>query len=190
MGGALHDWHRRVGHPVPTAVWQAARAQCAAQGNVVFLASLAHDDDRSDANGRRRPVRDEPGDDGADDDPDDAPHLGRSAGLHLWSAQCQFVRCSDCNFLMSRNCHIEDTKMMKDTEATAEREIPPDNSTLYVGLGLGLGSYVTATSVLAGFVCPVCVVAAPALLATGVYQKIRNRSRRPENRSEIQIKAR
>lgn len=80
--------------------------------------------------------------------------------------------------------------MMKDTQSTAGREIPPDNSTLYVGLGLGLGGYVTATSVLAGFVCPVCVVAAPALIATGVYQKIRNRSRKPENESETQVEAR
>lgn len=75
--------------------------------------------------------------------------------------------------------------MMKETEAMTESETAPDNSTLYVGLGLGLGGYVTATSVLAGFVCPVCVVAAPALLATGVYQKIRNRRRKLENGSGI-----
>ena len=75
--------------------------------------------------------------------------------------------------------------MMNDTEVTTESETVPDNSTLYVGLGLGLGGYVTATSVLAGFVCPVCVVAAPALLVTGVYQKIRNRRRKLENGSVI-----
>ncbi|HEP6426279.1 TPA: hypothetical protein VDB83_000543 [Burkholderia cenocepacia] len=73
--------------------------------------------------------------------------------------------------------------MMKETKATAESETPLDSSTLYVGLGLGLGGYATATSVLAGFVCPVCVVAAPALFATGVYQKIRNRRRKLENGS-------
>lgn len=69
--------------------------------------------------------------------------------------------------------------MMKETGITQEREAPPDNSTLYVGLGLGLGGYATATSVLAGFVCPVCVVAAPALLAAGVYQKMRKRHQKP-----------
>jgi hypothetical protein len=85
---------------------------------------------------------------------------------------------------MSSNCRSEDTNMMNETEAMTESETAPDNSTLYVGLGLGLGGYMTATSVLAGFVCPVCVVAAPALLATGVYQKIRNRSRKPKNGSD------
>lgn len=75
--------------------------------------------------------------------------------------------------------------MTNDIEVTAETESPPDNSTLYVGLGIGLGGYVTASAVLAGFVCPVCVVAAPALIATGVYQKIKKRVRPPEIASEI-----
>lgn len=75
--------------------------------------------------------------------------------------------------------------MTNETDTTVEKEISPDNSTLYVGLGLGLGGYVTATSVLAGFVCPVCVVAAPALIATGVYQKIKNRNHMSKNESKI-----
>lgn len=82
--------------------------------------------------------------------------------------------------------------MTNETEVTTGNEIPPDNSTLYVGLGLGLGSYVTATTLLAGFVCPVCVVAAPALIAKGVYQKIRNRNRMSKNESKmpaLEIKA-
>lgn len=80
--------------------------------------------------------------------------------------------------------------MMKNTDTVEEREMSPDNSTLYIGLGLGLGGYATATSILAGFVCPACVVAAPALLATGVYQKIRSRSRKPEDGSRLQSEAR
>lgn len=41
---------------------------------------------------------------------------------------------------------------MQDTEITAESPFPPDSSTMYVALGLG--GYVTATSVLAGFGLP------------------------------------
>jgi len=78
--------------------------------------------------------------------------------------------------------------MMKNTDTAEEREMSPDNSTLYIGLGLGLGGYATATGVLAGFVCPACVVAAPALLAAGVYQKIRNRN--PTDGSRLQSEAR
>ncbi|AHB78599.1 hypothetical protein [Pandoraea pnomenusa] len=76
--------------------------------------------------------------------------------------------------------------MTKEIETTAESE-SPDNSTLYLGLGLGLGGYATVTAILAGFVCPTCVVAAPALIATGVYQKMRNRKREPKNESEMLI---
>jgi len=72
--------------------------------------------------------------------------------------------------------------MTNEVEMTTESE-GLDNSTLYLGLGLGLGGYVTATTVLAGVACPVCVVAAPALIATGVYQKVRNRKRRQESES-------
>jgi hypothetical protein len=72
--------------------------------------------------------------------------------------------------------------MTNEVEVTTESE-SPDNSTLYLGLGLGLGGYVTATTILAGVACPVCAVAAPALIATGVYQKVRNRKRRHESKS-------
>lgn len=74
--------------------------------------------------------------------------------------------------------------MPKEIDAAADDDIE-DNSALYVGLGLGLGGYATATTVLAGFACPVCMVAAPALIATGVYQKIKNRNRSPANKRNI-----
>jgi hypothetical protein len=57
---------------------------------------------------------------------------------------------------------------------TKNQEKSSDNSTLYLGTGAGLGAYATATTILSGVTCPLCVVVAPALIATGIYQKIRN----------------
>ncbi|WP_273649363.1 hypothetical protein, partial [Pseudomonas aeruginosa] len=64
----------------------------------------------------------------------------------LWSPASQFDCFQGCYALMSSSYRSEDTNMMKETEVTTESEMAPDNSTLYVGLG----GYVTATSVLAG----------------------------------------
>lgn len=75
---------------------------------------------------------------------------------------------------------MEDTNLIKKAAVTAKSETQLDNSTLCVGIGFGLGGYAAATTVLTGFVCPVCMVAAPALIAAGVYQKIRNCHRKPE----------
>lgn len=47
-----------------------------------------------------------------------------------------------------------------------------------LGAGLGLGAYATATTVVAGFTCPICVVAAPALIGAGLYKKIKNRKKK------------
>ncbi len=58
-------------------------------------------------------------------------------------------------------------------EAPAE-EKEPDNSTMLLGMGAGLGAFATATTLLFSYTCPVCIVAAPALIATGVYRKIKN----------------
>ncbi len=49
-----------------------------------------------------------------------------------------------------------------------------DNSTLYIGAGLGLGTYAAATTLLVGTACPLCIVAAPVLIGAGVYQKMKN----------------
>jgi len=104
--------------------------------------------------------------------------------LQHWSARNHAL------LLVSKKYRTGDATMMKNTDTVEEREMSPDNSTLYVGLGLGLGGYATATSILEGFVYPACVVAAPALLAAGVYQKIGSRNRKPEDGSRLQSEAR
>lgn len=68
--------------------------------------------------------------------------------------------------------------MKQETYAAADQRTS-HNSTFYLGLGLGLGGYVAATTVLAGSACPVCIVAALALIATGVYQKAKARRHQP-----------
>lgn len=67
------------------------------------------------------------------------------------------------------------------------QEKPSDNSTLYLGTGIGLGAYATATTILAGVTCPLCVVAAPALIATGVYQKFKKNKKQSETISKSRI---
>lgn len=66
-------------------------------------------------------------------------------------------------------------------EADAAKRGTLDNNTFHLGLGLGPGGYAMATTVLAGFACPVCIVAAPALVAAGVYQKVKARKHQPGN---------
>lgn len=38
-------------------------------------------------------------------------------------------------------------------------------------LGAGIGVYGVTMATLTGYVCPVCVIAAPTLIASGFYQK-------------------
>jgi hypothetical protein len=40
-----------------------------------------------------------------------------------------------------------------------------------LGLGLGIGAWGAASGVLLGAVCPVCVVAAPALVGAGLLRR-------------------
>jgi hypothetical protein len=47
----------------------------------------------------------------------------------------------------------------------------------YLAAGLGIGAFGAASALLVGAVCPVCVVAAPALVAAGAYKRIRARKR-------------
>jgi hypothetical protein len=46
-----------------------------------------------------------------------------------------------------------------------------------VGMGLGLGALGAVTAVTFGAVCPVCVVAAPALITFGVIKQVQARRR-------------
>lgn len=40
-----------------------------------------------------------------------------------------------------------------------------------LGLGLGVGAWGAASGILLGAICPVCVVAAPALLGAGLLRR-------------------
>ena len=42
----------------------------------------------------------------------------------------------------------------------------------YLGAGVGLGVFGLASGALLGAVCPLCIVATPALLGAGVYKRI------------------
>jgi len=42
----------------------------------------------------------------------------------------------------------------------------------YLGAGVGLGMFGLASGALLGAVCPLCIVATPALLGAGVYKRI------------------
>lgn len=55
-----------------------------------------------------------------------------------------------------------------------------DNSTVMLGTGLGIGAYAGGTTVLLGYTCPLCVVAAPALIGVGLYQKLKKPKRHPK----------
>lgn len=56
---------------------------------------------------------------------------------------------------------------MKETEKEKK-----DDSNKYIVCGLGLGGFATASILLTGAACPMCIIATPALLATGIYKKI------------------
>lgn len=47
-----------------------------------------------------------------------------------------------------------------------------DDSNKFIICGLGLGSFATASILLTGAACPMCIIATPALLATGIFKKI------------------
>lgn len=50
-----------------------------------------------------------------------------------------------------------------------------DNSSFYLKSGFALAAYVALTTATLGVACPVCVVASPALIATGAYQKFKKK---------------
>jgi len=45
------------------------------------------------------------------------------------------------------------------------------DSNSYLGAGVGLGVFGLASGALLGAVCPLCIVATPALLGAGVYKR-------------------
>lgn len=56
-----------------------------------------------------------------------------------------------------------------ETKGSARSPSETGNTSLVAGAGIG--AYGTAMAVTAGYICPFCVVAAPALLGLGAYQK-------------------
>jgi hypothetical protein len=61
----------------------------------------------------------------------------------------------------------------------AEAKLPLDKAeanSLITG-GLGLGAFGAASAALFGAVCPICVVAAPALVGAGIYKRYCARDR-------------
>lgn len=63
------------------------------------------------------------------------------------------------------------------TEVMAKAKLPLDKAeanSLITG-GLGIGAFGVASATLLGAVCPVCVVAAPAMVGVGLYKRYKAR---------------
>lgn len=74
----------------------------------------------------------------------------------------------------------DDESDVKDAKK-AERETQADANTMILG-GLGIGAFGVISAAIGGAVCPVCVVAAPALLGVGAYQRWKAAKRRSSAR--------
>jgi hypothetical protein len=59
------------------------------------------------------------------------------------------------------------------TEPSTDDERREANTAL--GTGVGIGAFGVASAALLGAVCPMCVVAAPALIGYGVYKRVQLR---------------
>ena len=62
-----------------------------------------------------------------------------------------------------KTCSVERNKSEKTLK---------DDSSKYLVCGLGLGGFATASLILTGAACPMCLIATPALIATGIYKKL------------------
>lgn len=51
-------------------------------------------------------------------------------------------------------------------------------STQYLAMGVGIGAFGVLGAIVGTAVCPVCVVATPALLGAGLYKRWKERSER------------
>jgi hypothetical protein len=66
---------------------------------------------------------------------------------------------------------------MADDERAEKNPKMTDANSLILG-GLGIGAFGLISAAIGGAVCPVCVVAAPALLGVGAYQRWKASTRR------------
>lgn len=57
-----------------------------------------------------------------------------------------------------------------------------------LGAGLGIGAFGVASGVLLGAVCPLCVVAAPALVGAGIYKRFAARRRAKRALQDASVK--
>ncbi len=60
--------------------------------------------------------------------------------------------------------------MNKPSEEQVREELKAANTC--IALGAGLGAMGTGTALLVGATCPLCVVAAPALIGVGVWKRL------------------
>lgn len=74
----------------------------------------------------------------------------------------------------------DDESDAKDSKAT-QTQTQTDANTMILG-GLGIGAFGVISAVIGGAVCPVCVVAAPALLGIGAYKRWKGAKRPPSTR--------
>lgn len=66
--------------------------------------------------------------------------------------------------------HKEKHEAARVATVTVEQQRADGNR--YLGAGLGIGAFGVASGLLLGAVCPLCIVATPALLGAGVYKRI------------------
>lgn len=67
--------------------------------------------------------------------------------------------------------------------STADKP-PTRESTEYLAMGLGIGTFGVLGAIAGSALCPVCVVATPALLGVGLYKRWRERVRGAAARAE------
>lgn len=72
---------------------------------------------------------------------------------------------------------MQQQKHMSTTHTTAvdsepSRLKPNAEANRLMGAGLGLGAWATLSTLVLGSTCPLCVVAAPAMLGLGVYKRL------------------
>ncbi len=60
----------------------------------------------------------------------------------------------------------------------ADPNFAPDDSKVMIAGGLGLGAFAAFSIAVFGMACPVCVVAAPILVGTGIAQRLKWRRKR------------
>lgn len=61
---------------------------------------------------------------------------------------------------------------MSDEPTNRDIDAERAEANMSLGTGLGIGAFGVASATLLGAVCPMCVVAAPALIGYGIYKRV------------------